>query len=59
MEQISSGWEGRERRTNHRLRFLIDELQAGVRANREAISNVADRVAIIERDVEALKTTQE
>ena len=59
MEQISTGWQGSERRTNHRLRALIDELQAGVRGDREAIETVSDRVTVLERDVEALKTTQE
>ena len=59
MEQVSSDWQGRERRTNHRLRFLIDELQAGVRGNREAVANLADRVIVLEHDVEALKGVEE
>jgi len=44
-------WPGPERRTNLRLRRLIDDLQAGVKDNREAIAALTTRVVNLETDV--------
>jgi hypothetical protein len=46
---------GVERRTNWRLRDLINDLQAGVRENRVAIEQVAGRVAELAAEIEAVK----
>ena len=46
---------GVERRTNWRLRELINDLQAGVRENRFAIEQVAGRVAELAAEIEAVK----
>lgn len=54
MEQ--PGRHGPERRTNLRLRTIIDDLQTGVREIRSAVETLNERVAAISKDLEALKT---
>jgi hypothetical protein len=44
-----------ERRKNLRLRKLIDDLQVGVRENREAIDRLTAHVSGLLHDVDALK----
>ena len=44
-----------ERRTNHRLRMLIDDLQSQLRDTRHALEFVRDSVAQLRLDVEDLR----
>ena len=48
----------RERRTNLRLRKLIDDLQAADRENQDAIDTLASHVSLLAHDVEALKRSK-
>lgn len=44
-----------DRRTNHRLRMLIDDLQSQLRDTRHALEFVRDSLAELRVDVEELK----
>jgi chromosome segregation ATPase len=44
-----------DRRTNHRLRMLIDDLQSQLRDTRHALEYVRDSVADLRVDVEELR----
>ena len=48
-------WQGPERRTNHRLRALIDELRGELRDTRHALEFVRERVSALSLDVEELR----
>jgi hypothetical protein len=43
-----------DRRTQHRLRAIIDELQAGMKQNREAIERIESRIQTIAKDIDEL-----
>ena len=58
MEPAPPGSHGEERRTNLRLRAIIDELQAGVRENRGAIEILTGRVTTIANEVDSLKQSR-
>jgi outer membrane murein-binding lipoprotein Lpp len=55
MSQVPNGWHGPERRTNLRLRAVINELQAAVRENRSAIDALSKQIADLREDLEMLK----
>ncbi len=48
----SAQWGGTERRKSPRLRKIIDDLQAGVRENREAIASLSRSVFRLEEQIE-------
>ena len=48
-------WDGPERRTNPRMRALIDELRSGLRDNREAVEFLRERVHTLGVDLEELR----
>jgi hypothetical protein len=51
----SEQWQGPERRTNHRLRALIDELRGEQRDTRHALEFLRDRVSMLSVDLEELR----
>ena len=55
MSQPPNGWHGPERRTNLRLRAVIDELQTAVRENRASIDTLTQHVDDIRKEVAGLK----
>jgi hypothetical protein len=48
-------WRGPERRTNLRVREMVDDLQSAVRDNRAAIAALTIRMTNVEADVRDLK----
>jgi hypothetical protein len=48
-------WRGPERRTNLRVREMVDDLQSAVRDNRAAIAALTIRMTNVEADVRELK----
>ena len=48
-------WQGAERRTNHRLRAIIDELRAELRDTRHALEFLRERVSRLSVDMEELR----
>ena len=48
-----------ERRTNLRLRKLIDDLQAADRENQDAIDTLASHVSLLAHELEALKRSKD
>jgi len=58
MESGPKAWSGPDRRTNLRLRAIIDELKAGVREHGTAIETLTDRITTIAADVEVLKRSR-
>ena len=46
-----------ERRTNHRLRMLIDDLQSQLRDTRHAVEHIRESVAELRLSVEELRRT--
>ena len=51
-------WQGPERRTNLRLRKLIDDLQRGVRDNSAGVAALTIRVHDLEVGVRELQDSQ-
>jgi hypothetical protein len=48
-------WNGQERRTNLRLRALIDEIQAGIREHQGALASLDIRMTELTAEVQAIK----
>ena len=48
-------WQGPERRTNVRLRALIDELRSELRDTRHALEFLRERVSTLSIDLEELR----
>jgi hypothetical protein len=55
MESDGRTWNGQERRTNLRLRALIDEIQAGIRDHQGALETLDARVSALTADLQAIK----
>jgi hypothetical protein len=55
MSHDSPRWQGTDRRTNLRLRAIIDELQAQARVSRAAIQELSDRIDVLTQEVEGLR----
>jgi len=48
-------WQGPERRTNPRMRMLIDDLRGELRDTREALEYLRQRVSTLGVDLEELR----
>ena len=54
MEQDPRTWDGTERRKSPRLRKIIDDLQQGVRENREAVAALSREVFSLKEQISTL-----
>ena len=54
MEQGPQTWDGSERRKSPRLRKIIDDLQHGVRENREAVAALSREVFSLKEQISTL-----
>ena len=54
MEQGPQTWDGSERRKSPRLRKIIDDLQQGVRENREAVAALSREVFSLKEQLSTL-----
>ena len=54
MEQGPQSWDGSERRKSPRLRKIIDDLQQGVRENREAVAALSREVFSLKEQLSTL-----
>jgi hypothetical protein len=55
MAESPGRWDGTERRKSPRLRKIIDDLQAGVRQNHEAIAAISQEVSHLKEQIDRLR----
>jgi predicted nucleic acid-binding Zn-ribbon protein len=55
MADSSGQWQGPERRTNLRMRALIDDLRAELRDNRAAVEYLREQVHALSVELEELR----